>query len=45
LTETSRHEPSHPLAAGTRTIPGLERATADDLRDRILERLRTPDDL
>lgn len=32
-------------AAGKTTIPGLERATADDLRDRILARLRTPDDL
>ncbi|HWC25992.1 MAG TPA: PH domain-containing protein [Solirubrobacteraceae bacterium] len=32
-------------AAGTTTIPGLERARADDVRDRILARLRTPDDL
>ncbi len=32
-------------AAGKTTIPGLERATADELRDRILARLRTPDDL
>ena len=32
-------------AAGKTTIPGLERATADDVRDRILARLRTPDDL
>ncbi len=32
-------------AAGKTTIPGLERATADDLRDRIIARLRTPDDL
>lgn len=32
-------------AAGGTTIPGLERAQADDLRDRILARLRTPDDL
>lgn len=32
-------------AAGGTTIPGLERDRADDLRDRILARLRTPDDL
>lgn len=32
-------------AAGTTTIPGLGRAQADDTRDRILARLRTPDDL
>jgi membrane protein YdbS with pleckstrin-like domain len=32
-------------AAGRTTIPGLERAQADDARDRILARLRTPDDL
>jgi membrane protein YdbS with pleckstrin-like domain len=32
-------------AAGKTTIPGLERATAGELRDRILARLRTPDDL
>lgn len=32
-------------AAGGTTIPGLEAAQADDLRDRILARLRTPDDL
>jgi membrane protein YdbS with pleckstrin-like domain len=32
-------------AAGKTTIPGLERARADELRDRILARLRTPDDL
>ena len=32
-------------AAGKTTIPGLERAKADELRDRILARLRTPDDL
>jgi len=32
-------------AAGTTTIPGLERAQADDVRDRVLARLRTPDDL
>ncbi|MEA2222722.1 MAG: uncharacterized protein QOH83_1098 [Solirubrobacteraceae bacterium] len=32
-------------AAGKTTIPGLERAQADDTRDRILARLRTPDDL
>jgi membrane protein YdbS with pleckstrin-like domain len=32
-------------AAGTTTIPGLTRPTADELRDRILARLRTPDDL
>jgi membrane protein YdbS with pleckstrin-like domain len=32
-------------AAGGTTIPGLERAQADDVRDRILARLRTPDDL
>jgi membrane protein YdbS with pleckstrin-like domain len=32
-------------AAGKTTIPGLERAQADDARDRILARLRTPDDL
>ena len=32
-------------AAGGATIPGLERAQAEDVRDRILARLRTPDDL
>jgi uncharacterized protein len=32
-------------AAGKTTIPGLERPRADELRDRILARLRTPDDL
>jgi membrane protein YdbS with pleckstrin-like domain len=32
-------------AAGKTTIPGLERAQADDTRDRILARLRTPDEL
>jgi membrane protein YdbS with pleckstrin-like domain len=32
-------------AADTTTIPGLERAQADDVRDRVLARLRTPDDL
>ena len=32
-------------AAGGTTIPGLHPAQADDLRDRILARLRTPDDL
>ena len=32
-------------AAGKTTIPGLQAARADDVRDRILERLRTPDDL
>jgi len=32
-------------AAGKTTIPGLERAQADEQRDRILARLRTPDDL
>ena len=32
-------------AAGKTTIPGLEPARADDVRDRILARLRTPDDL
>ncbi len=32
-------------AAGTTTIPGLERGQADDVRDRILARLRLPDDL
>ena len=32
-------------AAGGTAIPGLEPAQADDLRDRILARLRTPDDL
>lgn len=32
-------------AAGGTAIPGLEPPRADDLRDRILERLRTPDDL
>jgi membrane protein YdbS with pleckstrin-like domain len=32
-------------AAGETTIPGLEPARAADVRDRILERLRTPDDL
>ncbi|HVF78960.1 MAG TPA: PH domain-containing protein [Solirubrobacteraceae bacterium] len=32
-------------AAGETTIPGLEPARAADVRDRILARLRTPDDL
>lgn len=32
-------------AAGTTSIPALTRAQGDDLRDRILARLRTPDDL
>jgi membrane protein YdbS with pleckstrin-like domain len=32
-------------AAGGKTIPGLDPARADDVRDRILARLRTPDDL
>jgi membrane protein YdbS with pleckstrin-like domain len=32
-------------AAGGTTIPGLGSARADDVRDRILARLRTPDDL
>jgi len=32
-------------AAGKTTIPGLERAQADDTRDQILARLRMPDDL
>lgn len=32
-------------AAGTTTIPGLAPARADDVRDRILARLQTPDDL
>jgi len=32
-------------AAGKTTIPGLEQPQADDLRDRILAKLRTPDDL
>ena len=32
-------------AAGKTTIPGLERPQADDLRDRILAKLRTLDDL
>ncbi len=32
-------------AAGQTTIPGLAPARADDVRDRILARLRTPDDL
>ena len=32
-------------AAGKTTIPGLQKTTADELRDRILARLRTPDDL
>ena len=32
-------------AAGRTTIPGLAPAQADDLRDRILVLLRTPDDL
>jgi membrane protein YdbS with pleckstrin-like domain len=32
-------------AAGKTTIPGLERGRADDVRDQILARLRTPDDL
>lgn len=32
-------------AADTTTIPGLEPGRADDVRDRILARLGTPDDL
>ena len=32
-------------SAGGTTIPGLRPAEADDVRDRILARLRTPDDL
>jgi membrane protein YdbS with pleckstrin-like domain len=32
-------------AAGTTTIPALTRAQGDELRDRILARLDTPDDL
>ena len=32
-------------AAGKTTIPGLEPARAGELRDRVLARLRTPDDL
>ncbi len=32
-------------AAGATTIPGLQPAQADEVRDRILARLRTPDDL
>lgn len=32
-------------AAGGTTIPGLGSEQADDVRDRILARLRTPDDL
>ena len=32
-------------AAGATTIPGLDAGQADDVRDRILARLRTPDDL
>ena len=32
-------------AAGGTAIPGLGAAQADDVRDRILARLRTPDDL
>ena len=32
-------------AAGKTTIPGLAPAQADDVRDRILARLQTPDDL
>lgn len=32
-------------AADTTTIPGLEPDRADDVRDRILARLQTPDDL
>jgi membrane protein YdbS with pleckstrin-like domain len=32
-------------AAGKTTIPGLERPIADELRDRVLARLRAPDDL
>jgi len=32
-------------AAGSTTIPGLEPDRADDVRDRILARLQTPDDL
>ena len=35
---------AHTAAGGT-TIPGLRPAEADDVRDRILARLRTPDDL
>ena len=32
-------------AADTTTIPGLEPTRADEVRDRILARLQTPDDL
>ena len=32
-------------AAGGVTLPGLARSQAEELRDRILARLRTPDDL
>jgi uncharacterized protein len=32
-------------AAGKTTIPGLDPVRADDVRDRVLARLRTPDDL
>ena len=32
-------------AADTTTLPGLEPARANDVRDRILARLQTPDDL
>jgi membrane protein YdbS with pleckstrin-like domain len=32
-------------AAGTTTIPALTRPQGDELRDRILALLRTPDDL
>jgi len=32
-------------AAGKTTIPGLTRPQADDLRDRVLAKLRAPDDL
>ncbi len=32
-------------AAGTTTVPGLTPDQADDVRDRILARLQTPDDL
>lgn len=32
-------------AAGETTVPGLDAARADDVRDRILARLRAPDDL
>ena len=32
-------------AAGTTKVPGLQRAVGEDLRDRVLLKLRTPDDL